>query len=76
MEWEELHSWPRRIMKLDRLVFNERKSNWRIVQWSKKLWGTDFETQKEVAEKCNSEYEDFISCISVSVFVDKECIHA
>ena len=72
LEWEGLHSWPRRIMKLDRLEFIKGKSDWWILQMWKQLWGTDFETQKEMAKKCHSEYKDFISCISVSVFIAKE----
>jgi len=62
-------------MKLHSLEFKERKNDWKILQFWNKLWGTDFETQQEVAEKCHSEYKDFSSCISVSIFSAKECTY-
>ena len=74
LEWEGLHSWPRRLMKLHRLEFKQRKNDWKILQFWNKLWGIDFETQQEIAEKCHSECKDFSSCISVSIFITKEYV--
>ena len=51
-------------MRLPKLEFKKRQER-KVQQWWKKMWGIDFETQKEIKSQCQSACDDFISCIKV-----------
>jgi len=53
-------------MRLPKLEFKKRKER-KMQQWWNKMWGIDFEAQKEIKTKCQSARDDFISCIKVGV---------